>query len=80
MPLHWLRFLISSKGSFMWHQACGKRPLKIARQEIQSRHYVGYSFQLAARDLLYASSYREDSTNHILWYTSCGILGGMRNG
>ena len=35
----------------------------------------GYSFQLAARVLLYASSNRQDSTYH----SSRGTLAGMRN-
>ena len=41
---------------------------------------MGYSFRLAARVLLYAPSYRQDSTCHGLWYTSRGALAGTRNG
>ena len=37
---------------------------------------MGYFFQLAARALLYAPSYRQDSTYHNLWYPSCGTLDG----
>ena len=37
---------------------------------------MGYSFRLAARVLLYASSHRQDNTYHGLCYTSRG----MRNG
>ena len=40
---------------------------------------MSYSFWLAARVLLYAPSHRQDSTYHILCYTSCGALAGMRN-
>ena len=40
---------------------------------------MGYSFRLAARVLLYASSHRQDSTYHGLCYTSRGALTGMRN-
>ena len=40
---------------------------------------MGYSFQLAARVLLYASSHRQDSTYHDLCYTSRGALAGLRN-
>ena len=29
--------------------------------------------------VLYASSYRQDSTYHDLCYTKCGALAGMRN-
>ena len=38
---------------------------------------MGYSFRLAARVLLYASSLREDDTYHGLCYTSRGALAGM---
>ena len=47
-------------------------------EETCCRH-IGYSFQLAARVLLYASSHRQDNTYHSLWYTSRGALGGTRN-
>ena len=40
---------------------------------------MGYYFQLAARVLLYAPSYRQDSTYHDLCYTSRGALVGMRD-
>ena len=39
----------------------------------------GYSFRLAARVLLYASSHRQDNTYHSLCYTSRGALAGTRN-
>ena len=42
-------------------------------------NHMGYSFQLTARVLLYASSHRQDSTYHSLCYTSNGALAGMRN-
>ena len=42
-------------------------------------HHMGYSFRLAARVLLYASSHRQDSTYHGLCYTSLGALAGTRN-
>ena len=42
-------------------------------------HFMGYSFWLAARDLLYAPSHRLDSTYHSLCYTSRGGLPGTRN-
>ena len=38
--------------------------------------HMGYSFQLAARVLLYASSHRQDNTHHGLCYTSRGALAG----
>ena len=37
---------------------------------------MGYSFRLAARVLLYASSHRQDNTYHGLCYTSRGALAG----
>ena len=39
---------------------------------------MSYSFRLAARVLLYASSHRQDNTYHSLWYTS-EALAGTRN-
>ena len=39
---------------------------------------MGYSFRLAARVLLYASSHRQDNKYHGLCYTSCGALAGTR--
>ena len=39
---------------------------------------MGYSFRLAARDLLYAPSHKQDSTYHGLDYTSRGALAGMK--
>ena len=41
--------------------------------------YMGYSFWLAVRVLLYAPSHRQDSTYHSLCYTSRGALAWMRN-
>ena len=38
-----------------------------------------YSFRLAARVLVYASSHIHDNTYHCLCYTSRGILAGTRN-
>ena len=42
-------------------------------------HHMGYSFRLTARVVLYAPSYRQDSTYHSLCYTSRGALAGTRN-
>ena len=54
------------------------RTILIVRKETHCRH-IGYSFQLAARVLLYAPSHRQDSTYHSLCYTSHGALAGTRN-
>ena len=50
-----------------------------ARGETRCHHYMGYSFRLAARDILYAPSHRLDSSYHGLCYTSRGALAGTRN-
>ena len=47
------------------------------REETRCRH-MGYSFRLAARVLLCASSHRQDNTYHGLCYTSRGALAGTR--
>ena len=47
-------------------------------EEARCRH-MGYSFRLAARVLLYASSHRQDNTYHSLCYTNRGALAGTRN-
>ena len=41
--------------------------------------HMGYSFRLAAKVLLYASSYRQDNTYHGICYTSRGALARTRN-
>ena len=53
------------------------RTILIVRKETRCRH-IGYSFRLAARVLLYASSNRQDNTYHGLCYTSRGVLAGTR--
>ena len=58
---------------------CIKNPLLIAWEETRCHHYMGYSFRLAARFHLNASSHRQYSTYNSLWYTSRGALAGMRN-
>ena len=40
---------------------------------------MGYSFRLAARIILYASSHRQDNTYHGVCYTSRRVLVGTRN-
>ena len=55
------------------------RAIQIIREEIHSCHFTGYSFQLAARDILYAPFHRWDITYHGLCFTNSGVLRGMRN-
>ena len=54
------------------------RTILIVREETRC-HHIGYSFQLAARVLLYAPSHRQDSTYHGCCYTSHGAMAGTRN-
>ena len=51
---------------------------QIAREETRCRH-IGYSFRLAARVLLYASSHIQYNTYRGLCYTRRGALAGTRN-
>ena len=51
----------------IWRRIYGKRITQIAREETCCRHYMGYSFQLAARDLIHALSHRQDRTYHGVW-------------
>ena len=55
------------------------RTIQIAIKETRCRHYMGSSFRLAARVLLYAPPHRQNSTYHGLCYTSRGALAGTRN-
>ena len=53
----------------IWRRAYDKRPLgererERERERARCHHYMGYSFQLAAMDILYALSHRQDSTYH----------------
>ena len=48
-------------------------------QRRNTSHYMGYSFWLAASDLLYAPSHRQKSTFHGLCYASYGVTAGKRN-
>ena len=40
---------------------------RIVREETHFCHYIGYSFKLAARDLLYAVTLRQDGTYGLLY-------------
>ena len=51
----------------------GVKHMVKAREETRCWH-MGHSFRLAARVLLYASSYSQDNTCHCLCYTSRGAL------
>ena len=48
-------------------------------EETRYRHYMGYTFRLAAMVILYAPFHRQDITYHGLCYTSRGALDGTTN-
>ena len=73
LTTHSTHFNYSYMASDIW-----LRTILIVRKETRCR-LIGYSFQLAARVLLYAPSHRQDSTYHSLCYTSYGALAGTRN-
>ena len=73
LTTHSTHFIYSYIASDIW-----LRTILIVRKETCYRH-IGYSFQLAARVLLYAPSHRQDNTYHSLCYTSRGALAGTRN-
>ena len=73
LTTHSTHFIYGYMASDIW-----LRTILIVRKETRCRH-IGYSFRLAARVLLYASSHRQDNTYHGLCYTSRGALAGTRN-
>ena len=73
LTTHSTHFIYGYMASDIW-----LRTILIVRKETRCRH-IGYSFRLAARVLLYASSHRQDNTYHCLCCTSRGALAGMRN-
>ena len=73
LTTHSTHFIYGYMASDIW-----LRTILIVIKETRSRH-IGYSYRLAARDLLYAPSHRQDSTYHDLCYTSRGALAGTRN-
>ena len=73
LTTHSTHFIYGYMASDIW-----LRTILIVRKETCC-HHIGYSFRLTARVLLYAPSYRQDSTYHGLCYTSRGALAWMRN-
>ena len=73
LTMHSTHFIYGYMASDIW-----LRTILIVREETHCCH-IGYSFQLAARVLLYAPSHRQDSTYNSLCYTSCKALAGTRN-
>ena len=57
----------------------GVRHMVKDHSDTREETHICYSFRLAARVLLYASSQRQDNTYHGLCYTSRGALAGTRN-
>ena len=73
LTTHSTHFIYGYIASDIW-----LRTTLIVRKETLCRHMC-YSFRLAARVLLYASSHRQDNTYHGFCYTSRGALPGTRN-
>ena len=73
LTTHSTHFIYGYMASDIW-----LRTIMIVRNETWRRH-IGYSFRLAARGLLYASSHKQDNTYHGLCYTSRGALAGTKN-
>ena len=71
--MHSTHFIYCYMVSDIW-----ERTTQIAKEETRFCHIV-YSFWLAASFFLYAPSHRQDSTYHVLCYTSHGALAGTRN-
>ena len=81
LPLHGLLFSICSQSSFICTIREGRmysthfiyiiwwRITQTGKKEARSHHFIGYSFWLAARDLLYAPSYIPQPLLHQLWNT-----------
>ena len=70
LTTHSTHFIYGYMASDIW-----LRIILIVRKETRCRH-IGYSFRLAERVLLYASSHRQDNTYHGLCCTSRGALPG----
>ena len=73
LTTHSTHFIYGYMASDIW-----QKTTQIAREETRCRH-IGYSFRLAARILLFASSHRQDNTYHGLCCTSYGAQTGTRN-
>ena len=71
-------YLTTHSTHFIYGYMASDILLRTILMETRCRH-IGYSFRLTPRVLLYAPSHRQDSTYHILCYTSRGALAGTRN-
>ena len=72
-------YLMMHSTNFIYDYMVSEVTIHIVREETNCRHYMDYSFQLAARGLLYAPSHRQNNTYHGLFYTSHVALAGIRN-
>ena len=66
-------------GNILFNDALNTLYLRLYGVRHMVKDHMGYSFRLAAKILLYASSHRQDNTYHGLCYTSRGALAGTRN-
>ena len=55
------------------------RTIQRAKEKTRCRHYMGYSFRLAARVLLCAPSHKQGSAYHGLCDTSRGAMSATTN-
>ena len=73
LTTHSTHFIYGYMASDIW-----LRTIRIVGKETCCR-YIGYSYRLTARVLLYAPSHRQDNTYHGLCYICRGALAGTRN-
>ena len=64
LTTHSTLFIYCYMASAIWHMTT-----QIVREETCRCRHMGYSFRLAARVLLYASSHRQDNTYYGLFFT-----------
>ena len=69
--MHSTHFIYGYMASDIW-----SRTTQIAREETHCRH-MGYSFRLAARALLYASSHRQDKDRLKPTYGKWDLIGSQ---
>ena len=75
------KFLVNDVFKTFYLQLYGVRHLVKDHSAREKTHccHMGYSFRLAARNILYAPSHRQDSRYHGLCYTSRGPLARIGN-
>ena len=75
-------FVLHKEGNVLFNDALNTFYLRLygVRHMVKDHcRHMGYSFRLAAKVHLYASSHRQVNTYHSVCYTSRGALAGMIN-